>query len=204
MLIRRELFGYVDPKENNNIEKQEINVSCDPFKRSVLQVKKETLQLREFEEGLVSQYKFYLEDLEQTVKGTSSALCSYLPISPFVLLTIIWSDAVSDWKQKKQKRSQAVSLQSYKGLAEVAIRCICDLLVALPHFNFHNNIVVMVVPLMSTSVRKVSLLATFAGETQHLEMCSSFRCCDFALRCLRCVVTPSVNCWSRINWVRPH
>uniref|UniRef100_A0A671RCN4 Nucleolar complex protein 3 homolog n=1 Tax=Sinocyclocheilus anshuiensis TaxID=1608454 RepID=A0A671RCN4_9TELE len=92
-------------------------------------VKKETLQLREFEEGLVSQYKFFLEDLEQTVK---------------------------DWKQKKQKRSQAVSLQSYKGLAEVAIRCICDLLVALPHFNFHNNIVVMVVPLLSDPVRKVS------------------------------------------------
>ncbi|XP_043110025.1 nucleolar complex protein 3 homolog [Puntigrus tetrazona] len=92
-------------------------------------VKKETLQLREFEEGIVSQYKFYLEDLEQTVK---------------------------DWKQKKQKRSQAVSLQSYDGLAEVAIRCICDLLVALPHFNFHNNIIVMVVPLMSDPVRKVS------------------------------------------------
>uniref|UniRef100_A0A672PU38 Nucleolar complex protein 3 homolog n=1 Tax=Sinocyclocheilus grahami TaxID=75366 RepID=A0A672PU38_SINGR len=92
-------------------------------------VKKETLQLREFEEGLVSQYKFFLEDLEQTVK---------------------------DWKQKKQKRSQAVSLQSYKGLAEVAIRCICDLLVALPHFNFHNNIVVMVVPLLSDPDRKVS------------------------------------------------
>lgn len=36
----------------------------------VLQVKKETQQLREFEEGLVSQYKFYLEDLEQTIKGT--------------------------------------------------------------------------------------------------------------------------------------
>jgi len=26
--------------------------------------------LREFEEGLVSQYKFYLENLEQTIKGT--------------------------------------------------------------------------------------------------------------------------------------
>ncbi len=35
-----------------------------------MQVKKETQQLREFEEGLVSQYKFYLEDLEQTIKGT--------------------------------------------------------------------------------------------------------------------------------------
>lgn len=33
-------------------------------------VKKETQQLREFEEGLVSQYKFYLENLEQTVKGS--------------------------------------------------------------------------------------------------------------------------------------
>uniref|UniRef100_A0A4W5QV57 Nucleolar complex protein 3 homolog n=1 Tax=Hucho hucho TaxID=62062 RepID=A0A4W5QV57_9TELE len=92
-------------------------------------VKKETQQLREFEEGLVSQYKFYLENLEQTVK---------------------------DWKQKKRKRSEAVSLQSYKGLAEVAIRCICELLVALPHFNFHNNIIVMVVPLMNDPVKRVS------------------------------------------------
>lgn len=33
-------------------------------------MKKETQQLREFEESLVSQYKFYLEDLEQTIKGT--------------------------------------------------------------------------------------------------------------------------------------
>ncbi|XP_039991094.1 nucleolar complex protein 3 homolog isoform X2 [Xiphias gladius] len=92
-------------------------------------VKKETQQLREFEEGLVSQYKFYLEDLEQTIK---------------------------DWKQKKKKRSQAVGFQSYRGLAEVAIRCLCDLLLALPHFNFHNNIVVVLVPLMNDPVRQVS------------------------------------------------
>ncbi|XP_067100906.1 nucleolar complex protein 3 homolog [Osmerus mordax] len=92
-------------------------------------VKKETQQLREFEEGLVSQYKFFLENLEQTVK---------------------------DWQQRKRKRSDAVSLQSYKGLAEVAIRCICELLVAMAHFNFHNNIIVMVVPLMNSPTRKVS------------------------------------------------
>ncbi|XP_046889100.1 nucleolar complex protein 3 homolog [Hypomesus transpacificus] len=92
-------------------------------------VKKETQQLREFEEGLVSQYKFFLENLEQTVK---------------------------DWQQRKRKRSDAVSLQSYKGLAEVAIRCICELLVAMAHFNFHNNIIVMVVPLMNSTTRKVS------------------------------------------------
>ncbi|KAM6897544.1 nucleolar complex protein 3 homolog [Xenentodon cancila] len=92
-------------------------------------VKKETQQLREFEEGLVSQYKFYLEDVEQVIK---------------------------DWKQKKRKRSQAVSLESYRGLAEVAVRCLSELLVALPHFNFHNNIIVVLVPLMNDPTRKVS------------------------------------------------
>ncbi|KAM9463059.1 nucleolar complex protein 3 homolog [Clarias gariepinus] len=94
-------------------------------------VKKETQQLREFEEGLVSQYKFYLENLEQTVK---------------------------DWKQKKLKGSQSVALASYKGLAEVAIRCLCELLVALPHFNFHNNIIVAVVGLMNEPSKKVSAM----------------------------------------------
>ncbi|KAK5850357.1 hypothetical protein PBY51_001245 [Eleginops maclovinus] len=94
-------------------------------------VKKDTQQVRDFEEGLVSQYKFYLEDLEQTVK---------------------------DWKQKKKKRSQAVSLDSYLGLAEVSIRCLCELLLALPHFNFHNNIIVVLVPLMNDPVKTVSVM----------------------------------------------
>ncbi|KAK3559945.1 hypothetical protein QTP86_029548, partial [Hemibagrus guttatus] len=97
-------------------------------------VKKETQQLREFEEGLVSQYKFYLENLEQTIK---------------------------DWKQKKLKSSQAVALASYRGLAEVAIRCLCELLVALPHFNFHNNIIVAVVALMNEPAKKASLFLIF-------------------------------------------
>uniref|UniRef100_A0A3P8UJ36 Nucleolar complex protein 3 homolog n=1 Tax=Cynoglossus semilaevis TaxID=244447 RepID=A0A3P8UJ36_CYNSE len=92
-------------------------------------VKKETQQLREFEEGLVSQYKFYLENLEQTVK---------------------------DWKQQKKKRSQAVGFQSYQGLAEVAARCLCELLLALPHFNFHNNIIVTLVPLMNDPTNQIS------------------------------------------------
>ncbi|XP_044194379.1 nucleolar complex protein 3 homolog [Thunnus albacares] len=92
-------------------------------------VKKDTQQLREFEEGLVSQYKFYLEDLEQTI---------------------------NDWKQQKKKRSQAVGFSSYLGLAEVAVRCLCELLLALPHFNFHNNIIVILVPLMNDPVTKVS------------------------------------------------
>ncbi|XP_042312774.1 nucleolar complex protein 3 homolog isoform X2 [Sceloporus undulatus] len=92
-------------------------------------VRKETQKLREFEEGLVSQYKFYLENLEQTVK---------------------------DWKQRKLKKSNVVSLKAYKGLAEVAVKCLCELLVALPHFNFHNNIIVLIVPLMNDASKQVS------------------------------------------------
>ncbi|XP_077206417.1 nucleolar complex protein 3 homolog [Paroedura picta] len=92
-------------------------------------VRKETQKLREFEEGLVSQYKFYLENLEQTVK---------------------------DWKQRKLKKSNVISLKAYKGLAEVAVKCLCELLVSLPHFNFHNNIIVLIVPLMNDSSKQIS------------------------------------------------
>ncbi|XP_077407526.1 nucleolar complex protein 3 homolog [Vanacampus margaritifer] len=83
-------------------------------------VKKETQQLREFEEGLLSQYKLYLEDMEQIIK---------------------------DWKQQKSKRSRAVPVDSYSGLALVAVRCLCELMLAMSHFNFHNNILVALAPL---------------------------------------------------------
>lgn len=77
-----------------------------------------------------------------------------------------FSSPCSDWKQKKKKRSQAVALESYSGLAEVAIRCLCELLLALSHFNFHNNIIVAIAPLMNDANTKVripggaSLIAT--------------------------------------------
>ncbi|XP_072280517.1 nucleolar complex protein 3 homolog [Pyxicephalus adspersus] len=92
-------------------------------------VKKDTQKLREFEEGLVSQYKFYLENLEQTIK---------------------------DWKQMKTKRSEVVSLKAYKGLAEVAVMCLCELMVSLSHFNFHNNIVVLIVPHIDDKCKKIA------------------------------------------------
>ncbi|XP_047409320.1 nucleolar complex protein 3 homolog [Sciurus carolinensis] len=92
-------------------------------------IRKETQKLREFEEGLVSQYKFYLENLEQMVK---------------------------DWKQRKLKKSNVVSLKAYKGLAEVAVKSLCELLVTLPHFNFHNNIIVLIVPLMNDMSKSIS------------------------------------------------
>lgn len=60
-----------------------------------------------------------------------------------------------DWKQRKLKKSNVVSLKAYKGLAEVAVKSLCELLVALPHFNFHNNIIVLIVPLMNDMSKSV-------------------------------------------------
>lgn len=62
----------------------------------------------------------------------------------------------ADWKQRKLKKSNVISLKAYKGLAEVAVKCLCELLVALPHFNFHNNIIVLIVPLMNDPSKMVS------------------------------------------------
>lgn len=76
-------------------------------------------------------------------------------VYPFIRLSA-YPSPTTDWKQKKLKGSQAVALVSYKGLAEVAVRCLCELLVALPHFNFHNNIIVAVVALMNEPAKKAS------------------------------------------------
>lgn len=65
-----------------------------------------------------------------------------------------------DWKQRKLKKSNVVSLKAYKGLAEVAVKSLCELLVALPHFNFHNNIIVLIVPLMNDGSKLVGFSKT--------------------------------------------
>lgn len=78
-----------------------------------------------------------------------------------------------------------MALQAYGGLAEVAVRCLCELLVALPHFNFHNNIVVVLAPLMNDSTKKVSLTGAAAqtvGIVRRLHVLFVFQvsgmCCD--------------------------
>lgn len=77
-----------------------------------------------------------------------------------------------------------MALQAYGGLAEVAVRCLCELLVALPHFNFHNNIVVVLAPLMNDSTKKVSLMGAAAQPSivRRLHVLFVFQvsgvCCD--------------------------
>lgn len=79
-----------------------------------------------------------------------------------------------------------MALQAYGGLAEVAVRCLCELLVALPHFNFHNNIVVVLAPLMNDSTKKVSLMGAAAqpSPAQHCATPSRALCVSGVRRVL--------------------
>lgn len=93
-----------------------------------------------------------------------------------------------------------MALQAYGGLAEVAVRCLCELLVALPHFNFHNNIVVVLAPLMNDSTKKVSLMGAAAQPSPAL--CDAFTC-SLCFRCPACAVTRSGSSSSRTERAGP-
>lgn len=91
-----------------------------------------------------------------------------------------------------------MALQAYGGLAEVAVRCLCELLVALPHFNFHNNVVVVLAPLMNDSTKKVSLTGAAARPSvvRRLHVL-------FCFRCPACAATHSGSSSSRTERAEP-
>lgn len=65
-----------------------------------------------------------------------------------------------------------MALESYSGLAEVAIRCLCELLLALSHFNFHNNIIVALAPLMNDANPKVPFPACVTLSDWRASLCT--------------------------------
>ncbi|ELU04426.1 hypothetical protein CAPTEDRAFT_154522 [Capitella teleta] len=98
-----------------------IRVATDKEKEG--QAKKETKKLREFEEGILANYKAYLDFLDNIVKACmlhnlhSQSPCNYF-----------WS------------------LLTEQQLVMVALKCLCELMVAHPHFNFRTNIIALVIP----------------------------------------------------------
>ncbi|XP_014661540.1 PREDICTED: nucleolar complex protein 3 homolog [Priapulus caudatus] len=95
-------------------------------------LKKETKVLREFEQSLGKNYKLYLEELERMTKGI----------------------------QKSSKDSKNLKEQLPKttrhGLAVIAVKCLCSLLTALPHFNYRLNIITVLIPFMAHKSREIS------------------------------------------------
>uniref|UniRef100_A0A8C5F276 Nucleolar complex protein 3 homolog n=1 Tax=Gopherus evgoodei TaxID=1825980 RepID=A0A8C5F276_9SAUR len=69
---------------------------------------KETQKLREFEEGLVSQYKFYLENLEQTVKDWKQGKIAVKCLCELLVISEMCCESVK--KLFKQDKLGSVSL----------------------------------------------------------------------------------------------
>ncbi|CAH1253716.1 NOC3L [Branchiostoma lanceolatum] len=96
-------------------------------KETQQKMKKDVKQMVEWEEGLVRQYQLYLQHMEDIIKACTS-----------------------------KKKAQGVSVQNklpmkvLQSLMEVAVKCMCELLVSLMHFNFRTNIMSVIVPLMDS------------------------------------------------------
>lgn len=89
-------------------------------------VKKDTLQLQNFEAELLKYYKKYLQNLEKTAK-------------------VLY---------KKGNAMRKVGDREIQ-LAILTVNCMCDLLVAHPYFNFANNIAKFLIPLLDSKLPSI-------------------------------------------------
>ncbi|PNF17218.1 hypothetical protein B7P43_G05235 [Cryptotermes secundus] len=123
-----------------------------------VKLKKETLQLQRFEKALLSSYKIYLQRMEKLVSMLN----------------------------KKRGNSRVASQQELR-MGELALSCMCDLLVAHPYFNFSHNLVQLLVPYLNHPLPSVR------------QLCSNSVCTVFRndkrgeisleiVRCINCLV----------------
>ncbi|XP_070539913.1 nucleolar complex protein 3 homolog [Ptychodera flava] len=99
------------------------------------QLSKDVQRVRDFEEGLIKNYKLYLEKLERVIKGYKR----------------------KERKVKKSRQSrEELSAHAKHSLREVAARCMCNLMTSLSHFNYRSNIISLIVPLVADKDKQIS------------------------------------------------
>nr|CAB3264388.1 nucleolar complex protein 3 homolog [Phallusia mammillata] len=87
-------------------------------KEKKVKLSKEVKSLTDFEESLLHQYKLFLQYLEKLIS-----------------------------KRKRPGKNHLLSAEAEHSLGNIAIQCLCDLYVKTSHFNFHNNISIVIVPI---------------------------------------------------------
>ena len=100
-------------------------------------MKKETKEMRKFEDILLSNYRQYLEFLETVIKGRPPK-----------------SAGGNKWKKKLN--SLNMSSDELKVMRSLAFKCLCELLRAHSHFNYRTNIIAVIVPYMNNKKSKIS------------------------------------------------
>ncbi|XP_022110470.1 nucleolar complex protein 3 homolog isoform X2 [Acanthaster planci] len=105
-------------------------------KAKAVELSKEVKKKRDFEEGLLKQYKAYLSFLEKLSRGHK--------------------------KSKKQIRKEQEGKLTFdlpdgakRSLSEVAVRCLCTLMTSLHHFNYRTNIINVVVSLLTSENEEI-------------------------------------------------
>ncbi|CAG8752975.1 15297_t:CDS:2, partial [Cetraspora pellucida] len=100
-------------------------------KEKTTKVSEEVKKLRHFEQNLVSNYQAYLKSLETELKGVNYLLALF------------------------SQRSLLIQLPSMicqeHTITETALKCMCDLLISVTHFNFRLNLMMTIVSRLSTS-----------------------------------------------------
>ncbi|XP_053407293.1 nucleolar complex protein 3 homolog [Mercenaria mercenaria] len=102
-------------------------------------MKKETKAVLDHELGLVRCYKDYLDFLDKTAKGTRGEESIKI--------------------KQKMKKKISVPLKSQQVLTELSVKCLCELLSTHPHFNYRNNIIMVIVPYMNNRNSEISDMA---------------------------------------------
>ena len=105
-------------------------------KEKEMKVSKEVKQLREFEEGLLRQYQLYLQAMDNCVQNFRAFVKS------------------KEKRKRKNRRyeesDEQISQYKYlRTVSFVAAKCLCELLVSRPEFNYRLNIITTLVPLMN-------------------------------------------------------
>lgn len=132
----RELCSCRDPDIGGKVTKLAMVSLCSVFqdiipgyrlrehteKEKSAQVSAEVQQLRDFEESLLKNYQMYLQRLHAITKA---------------------------YDEQSSKAKAGAGAKARRSLMQVAMRCMCTLLVEVPHFNFRSNIILLVVPRMN-------------------------------------------------------
>eukprot|EP01147_Barroeca_monosierra_P001134 gene1134-4354_t len=98
-------------------------------------VSKEVKQIREFEQTLLSVYQMYLQRLHACVKDFNRRCKLY--------------HERSGRRRPLQETIESKEMKRIASTTLLATQCMCDLLVSAPHFNFRNNIITVICPLMT-------------------------------------------------------
>lgn len=139
-LAALEVFKDIIPnyrvKEKINEEEDEKN-----SKRKNFQLKKQTKRLREFEKTLIQLYRLYLNRLQRMV------------------------DAISTSKGKKSVfyDQMLTSAKAKHRLAMIGLKCMSQLVLTHPHFNFRQQLIETIVEMMANN--KLADLSDIGCET---------------------------------------